>query len=98
MNRHKSIRKPGRLNKKIADVIDISKDVILDTFRIVMTGTKEMTVENHKGILEYSDNLIKLKANPENIEIHGSKLELSNISDDALSIRGNFLKIFFAGN
>ena len=89
------MRKRGRLNEKIAEFIDVSRDVILDTYLIRTLGAREMAVENYKGILEYGKNMIKLKANPDNISVFGDDLELLSISDDSVCIKGEISKIEF---
>lgn len=85
----------NKLKKKIADAVDISKDVILDTVLIRATGNSELIIENYKGITEYTESNIRLKANPENIKICGTNMELSNISDEMLCICGTINKILF---
>ena len=93
-------KREARKNKsifaeKLADIVNISEDIILDTFLIRMLGSREIIIENHKGILQYSDKVVKLKASPENIEVYGDKLELSSISDDIVCIRGTIKKTEF---
>lgn len=76
------------LREKLADAVDVSKDIILDTVLIQAIGTHELTIENYKGILEYSDRCIKVKAKPKCICVQGSNLELICLTDELLNIRG----------
>ena len=91
-NNHKSIR------EKLADAIDISKDVILDTVQIKIIGNKEITIENYKGILGYSDTCIQIKAKPKCIEIKGKNLEIGTITEEMLFISGSIHEIMFVEN
>ncbi len=88
-NNKKSIR------ERFADVIDISKDVILDTILIKTIGNKEITIENYKGILEYSNTCIHIKAKPNSVKIIGKNLEIGTITDEMLYISGVIEEVSF---
>lgn len=79
----------------IADKIDVSKDIILDTVLVKLVGTHEVCVENYKGILEYSDKSIKIKTKPKNLLINGRGLELICMTDEILNVRGYIEQIEF---
>ena len=83
------------MREKIADAIDISKDIIMDTVLIRLIGTHKVTLENYKGILEYSDRQIKVRAKPKCVCIQGSSLEIICLTDELLNIRGYIEKISF---
>ncbi len=86
------------IREKIADAIDISKDVILDTILIKAIGNKEITIENYKGILEYSSVCILIKAKPKNAKVSGKNLEIGTITEEMLFISGNISDISFTDN
>ena len=79
----------------IADKVDVSKDIILDTVLVKLVGTHEVCVENYKGILEYSDKSIKIKTKPKNLLINGRGLELICMTDEILNVRGYIEEIKF---
>ena len=85
--------KKRNFREKLADMIDVSKDVILDTYLIRITGNRELIIQNHKGIIEYNDRVIRIKAKPHSVSVFGKELELKNISDNTLSIFGFVEKI-----
>lgn len=94
MSKDKNLGK--HLIERLANTIDVSKDVILDLFLIKAIGNSELCIENFKGILAYSDTAIKIKAVPRSIEVCGKSLELCNISDEILSISGEIETISFS--
>lgn len=83
------------LRERAADALDISKEVLLDTVLITCIGNREMTLENYKGIIEYTDTCIRVKAKPNAVRVTGEKLELRNISRDLLYITGKIGEIGF---
>ncbi len=83
------------IKEKIADAVDFSKDIILDSSLMKMTGNRELIIENYKGILEYSDSVIRIKAKPKTIKLSGANLEFKTITDEVLLISGKFSQIAF---
>ena len=79
------------IRERFADAVDISKDVILDTALIRMIGNRELTLENYKGILEYTETCIRVKAKPYIIKITGSGMEIKTITQEMLYITGRIL-------
>lgn len=76
------------LRERVADAMDISKEVLLDTVLISCIGNRELTLENYKSILEYSDTCIRVKASPKIVQIQGTHLEIRNITRELLYITG----------
>ncbi len=76
------------LREKFADTVDISKDKILGVPLISMIGDREMTIENYVGILEYSDNVLRIKCKALVVRIDGRKLEIKTMTREFLYITG----------
>ncbi len=74
--------------ERLADALDISKEVVLNAVLISCIGDRELTLENYKSIMEYTDTCIRVKANPYPVKITGTGLELRNITRDLLYITG----------
>ncbi len=83
------------LRERVADTVGISKEVILDTVLLSAIGNREITLENYKSILSYSDTVIKIKTNPRVVELAGTNLEIRTISRDMLYITGRINTISF---
>lgn len=81
------------IRERIADATAIPDELLLDTFRIVMTGERELTVENFKGILEYSASLIRLRVTGGRIAVEGGALEIKTVTDDEIQISGRISSV-----
>ena len=81
--------------EKIADSLDISKEILLGSAKIVTIGNREMTVENYKGIIEYTNSCIRLTADPTDITISGNGLEIKTMTRDFLYITGKICSVSF---
>ena len=78
------------LNEKLADAIDISKNVMLGVPLVTMVGDRELTIENYVGIIEYGEDIIRIKCKAVNVSITGKNLELKTMTDEFLYITGRF--------
>jgi sporulation protein YqfC len=83
------------IREKFADTIDISKEIILNTAKITLIGNREITIENYKGITEYTPETIKLIVNPSQIKICGLNLDIKTMSKDFLYITGLINSVSF---
>jgi sporulation protein YqfC len=80
--------KPPSLREKIVDALDMPKEVVLGIVKITITGNKEILIENYKGVLEYTKNVIKISCVPKSIKIAGKNLEIKAITQEMLLISG----------
>lgn len=81
--------------EKVAQSLDMAKDIILDVPRIELLGNREAVVENYKGIVEYTPEKIVLEANPREIRICGRNLEIRSVAQELLLIVGMIDSIGF---
>ncbi len=88
-------REKPTARERFADAIDISKEVLLDAVLISCIGDRELTLENYKSIIEYTDTCIRIKTNPHIVKITGSGLEIRNITRDLLYITGKIQEFGF---
>ena len=88
MKKNKAKQPIKPLREKIADTLDVSKEIILDTSKITLIGNREITVENYRGIIEYNSQKIRLISNPSQIQICGTNLDIKTMAKDFLYITG----------
>ena len=49
-----------KLRKRMAEVLDLPEDIVLDVPKLTLIGNETMLIANHSGIYEYSDDIIRL--------------------------------------
>ena len=74
--------------QRLAGILEIPQDIILDLPRITMLGNKQLLVENHKGIIEYTPSLVRIKLNQGELIIKGKNLELGNLQIEQILVEG----------
>lgn len=54
------MKKNQEIRANLAEILELPKDIILGIPKITMVGNLQLFIENHKGILEYTDTYIRI--------------------------------------
>lgn len=66
----------------------LAEDLSPQLARIEIIGNKRVLVENHRGILEYSDTCMRINCGKMIIQIEGQDLTLKALSLSELAVSG----------
>jgi sporulation protein YqfC len=83
----------NKLRSKITESLDLPKEVILDVPNIRIKGDSEVFIENHKGIIEYTKDILRLNSALGIIKINGDNLQIKEINQEDMLILGNIFII-----
>ena len=83
------------LKSRITDAAGMPKDVILGVPIISVTGQNEASIENYRGILEYTDKLIHIQTKLGKIHVIGRGLHIEHYNNDEMKITGHITMIEF---
>ncbi|HZJ76080.1 MAG TPA: sporulation protein YqfC [Oscillospiraceae bacterium] len=89
------MEKGNGVKKSIAEALELPKDIILDVPKIIMIGNLQIYIENHKGILEYTDERIRINTKNNVLRIIGKNLILKNIVMEEIIIVGEINQVDF---
>lgn len=81
--------------KGVAEKLDLPKEVVLDLPLVSMVGQDEVTVENHKGLLEYSAETIRIATGAGRLLLTGEGLELKQMSAACIVVKGRIFRLEF---
>ena len=81
-------RKREGLLEKTAQVLDLPGDVVAGLPRLELTGSRELRMENHKGILAYGSQEIHISGGKLVVKVRGTDLELKSMNASQLLITG----------
>ncbi|WP_291652860.1 sporulation protein YqfC [Clostridium sp.] len=88
-------RKMEKSREIIAETFDLPKDIVLNVPKITIIGNDEITIENHKGIILFERNVIKVNTKVKAINIEGENFEILYIGDSTITISGKFKSISY---
>ena len=86
-------RKREGLLEKTAEVLDLPGDVVAGLPRLELTGSRELRMENHKGILAYGSDEIHISGGKMVVKVRGTDLELKAMNASQLLITGDIAAI-----
>jgi sporulation protein YqfC len=81
------------LKARIADASGVPKDVVLGVPLVTVIGQNEVCVENYRGILEYTDKLIRIQTKLGKIHVLGRGLQIQYYNNDEMKITGHVMTI-----
>lgn len=92
MKRNKK-QKSAPIGEKIADALELPREVAAGTLRVTVWADREAEIINHKGIIEYDTEIIKLNSAEGVVTIYGQNLDIKSITDEDISVTGKIFKI-----
>jgi sporulation protein YqfC len=88
----------NKTKQNIADRLDLPRDIILNMPKITVTGDNEIIIENHKGVVLFGENQVKINSGVGLISIFGSRFEILFMGGSTITIGGKFKSIAYEGN
>lgn len=82
-----------RLKIRMTEAASFPKDVVLGVPIIRVIGNDEMSVENYRGILEYTEELIRIQTKVAQIKIIGKRLQILCYTNEEMKITGKIITI-----
>lgn len=81
--------------EEFADKLRLPKDILLGSSIITAIGKTELWIENYKGILEYTDEVIHIQGKNGKITIEGIGLCIDYYSNEDMKIIGRICMVRF---
>lgn len=85
------MRKEKKTNKKkelLVESFQLPKDICMGALKITMTGNMEAWIENYRGILEYTGQVIILQAKTCQVRFEGERLFIDYYTNEDMKISG----------
>lgn len=94
--RQKLKQEIGARKYRAADAANMPKDVVLGVPILTLTGHYEVNIENYRGILEYTEQLIRVNVRSGQICITGQSLAIDYYTTTDMKITGKVEKIEYS--
>lgn len=76
--------------ERFAETLEMPKDVISNCSKITTYNDNQVIIENYKGILEYTNDKIRIKTPGKILCLSGEKLFINAITENDILIEGKF--------
>ena len=77
----------------VSERMKLSSDILAGAPILMITGQTELSIENYKGIIEYTGDLLRIQTKTGRIHIEGKNLMICNYSEDAMKVSGYVYRI-----
>lgn len=84
-----------QLKQLIAKRMDLPEDVMMDLPRITMIGQIHIYIENHRGLLAFSDKEVRLMLKQGQLLIRGSGFVIKTILPEEILLEGQIEQVLF---
>ncbi|HBG22164.1 MAG: sporulation protein YqfC [Syntrophaceticus sp.] len=74
--------------ESLANYLELPKDLLMNLSRITLIGDIQLHIENHRGIIEYTKEKIRISISMGELVIVGEDLVLRNIFPDEIAVEG----------
>lgn len=81
------------LKKKIADMSGVPSEVVLGAPIVTVTGNYEILIMNYRGIIEYTNHLLRIQTKTGQIKVCGKCLCVDYYTNDEMKISGKIISI-----
>lgn len=83
------------LRSRLASAASMPKDVVLGASVVTILGDNEICIENYRGIVEYTECLIRVQTKGKQIRVHGKRLRIEYYTNDEMKITGTICSMEF---
>ncbi len=77
----------------ISEALELPIDIMMDLPKLTLIGDIEVSLLNHKGIIEYTQEIIRINTKSGVFKITGKDLEIKTILSEEIIIVGNIKNI-----
>ena len=81
------------MKQKMAEATSFPKDVVLGVPILTMTGRLELCIENYRGIIEYTDVLIRVQSKSGQIKVSGKRMQMEYYTNEEMKITGQIQSV-----
>jgi sporulation protein YqfC len=81
-------RNIDNLKVNLSGALELPMDIALDIPKITIIGNLEINITNHRGIIEYNSNLIRINTKIGIIKLKGQDMVIRNILSEEITVSG----------
>jgi sporulation protein YqfC len=85
----------GRVRNWMAKKMDLPQDVIMDLPRITMIGQIHVYIENHRGLLVFTDKELRLLLKQGQLLIKGKSFVIKTILPEEILLEGKIDQVVY---
>ncbi|NLM40322.1 MAG: hypothetical protein GX205_09725 [Firmicutes bacterium] len=81
------------IKKQFARFMDLPSEAVMNTAEVRVVGHMEVTITNHRGLVEYTTTVVRVNSPQGTIVVSGKGLFIEYLSHDELKLGGKIAGI-----
>lgn len=78
---------------RVIEFFELPREVLQNLPRLVLNGRERLVIENHRGLTEYSDRMVRVRTAQGEIGVIGEDLNLTLIAREEIWVEGRISRI-----
>ena len=83
------------VKENMVETLELPKDLMYGASIVTLTGRREVLIENYKGILEYTEEYIKIQTKNAKLTVYGKRLNIEYYTNEDMKVVGFIKSIEF---
>ena len=83
------------VKENMVETLELPKDLMYGASIVTITGRREVLIENYKGILEYTEEYIKIQTKNAKLTAYGKRLNIEYYTNEDMKVVGFIKSIEF---
>lgn len=84
-----------RWRRELADFLELPREIILNQPRLTIVGTMQCLLENHRGVIEYTNEMIRIAVAEGEIILRGDNLVIRTLAGEEIAVEGKISSLDF---
>ncbi|BDG36833.1 sporulation protein YqfC [Parageobacillus sp. VR-IP] len=84
-----------KMKRWITDKLELPADIVMDLPRITMVGQIHIYIENHRGLLTFSDKELRLLLKQGQLLVRGEKFVIKTILPEEILLEGKINQVIY---
>ncbi|QYK68442.1 MULTISPECIES: sporulation protein YqfC [Paenibacillus] len=90
-------RMSRKLRKWASETLELPQDILFDLPRLTLIGSRQLYVENHRGVVDFTPNQLVLALEKGMLRVSGHDLVITSILPEQVSVEGHITDIQMEG-
>ena len=83
------------LRRNMTEALELPKEILLNLPLLTLIGREDVTIENYKGILEYSEEVVRISTAAGVVRLKGRGFCLKQMTAECIVITGSVESLEF---
>lgn len=84
-----------QLRDHLAGFFELPKEIIFNMPHITIIGDMQLHLENHRGVIEYTEELVRVSTNNGEVIIRGCDLSIKRLFSEEILVEGSIKTVEF---